>query len=128
MSKKPAIVLLSGGLDSATVLAIATADGFACHALSFDYRQRHKQELDAEFLTHADLIVADSVSQCLERGEIHKAMQQGAIDAGPLVELGKVIAGDAKGRTSDDQLTIADLTGVAVQDIQITKAVYETLA
>jgi 7-cyano-7-deazaguanine synthase len=42
-----AVVLLSGGLDSATVLAMARADGFACHALSFRYGQRHAVELDA---------------------------------------------------------------------------------
>lgn len=42
-----AVVLLSGGLDSATVLAIARSSGFACHALSFDYGQRHHAELDA---------------------------------------------------------------------------------
>ncbi|MCC7147256.1 MAG: 7-cyano-7-deazaguanine synthase QueC [Phycisphaeraceae bacterium] len=42
-----AVVLLSGGLDSATVLAIARAQGFACHALSFDYSQRHGVELAA---------------------------------------------------------------------------------
>ncbi|MGQ0428922.1 MAG: 7-cyano-7-deazaguanine synthase QueC [Gammaproteobacteria bacterium] len=42
-----AVVLLSGGLDSATALAIARADGFRCHALSFDYGQRHRAELDA---------------------------------------------------------------------------------
>lgn len=41
-----AVVLLSGGLDSATVLAIARAEGFALHALSFDYGQRHRHELD----------------------------------------------------------------------------------
>jgi 7-cyano-7-deazaguanine synthase len=40
-------VLVSGGLDSATTLAIARADGFVCHALSFDYGQRHRAELDA---------------------------------------------------------------------------------
>ena len=44
---KPAVVLLSGGLDSATVLAIARAEGYACHALSFDYGQRHGAELRA---------------------------------------------------------------------------------
>jgi len=43
----PAVVLLSGGLDSATTLAIARYEGFACHALSFDYGQRHRIELDA---------------------------------------------------------------------------------
>ena len=44
---KRAVVLLSGGLDSATVLAIARADGFSCHALSVDYGQRHDAELGA---------------------------------------------------------------------------------
>jgi len=43
----PAVVLLSGGLDSATVAAIARRDGFAVHALSFRYGQRHVIELDA---------------------------------------------------------------------------------
>ncbi len=42
-----AIVLLSGGLDSATMLAIARAEGFACHALSFRYGQRHGVEIEA---------------------------------------------------------------------------------
>lgn len=44
---QPAVVLLSGGLDSATVLAIARSQGYACHALSIDYGQRHRAELDA---------------------------------------------------------------------------------
>jgi len=43
------------------------------------------------------------------------------------VELGHVISGKAEGRTRADQLTVADLTGVAVQDIQITKAVFNSL-
>jgi 7-cyano-7-deazaguanine synthase len=43
----PAVVLVSGGLDSATVLAIARQQGFAAHALSFDYGQRHRCELAA---------------------------------------------------------------------------------
>jgi 7-cyano-7-deazaguanine synthase len=45
--KSKAVVLLSGGLDSATVLACAKADGRECFALSFDYGQRHKAELEA---------------------------------------------------------------------------------
>lgn len=44
---KPAVVLLSGGLDSATCLAIARSEGFACHCLSVDYGQRHAAELAA---------------------------------------------------------------------------------
>jgi len=42
-----AVVLLSGGLDSATTLAIACSEGYACHCLSVDYGQRHRVELDA---------------------------------------------------------------------------------
>ncbi len=45
--KNPVVVLLSGGLDSATLLAIAREEGHACHALSLDYGQRHRAELDA---------------------------------------------------------------------------------
>jgi len=47
LSLKKAVVLLSGGLDSATVLAYAVSKGYVCHALSFDYGQRHKSELKA---------------------------------------------------------------------------------
>lgn len=47
MALKKAVVLLSGGLDSATVLAIARERGFTCHALSIDYGQRHQAELNA---------------------------------------------------------------------------------
>ena len=44
---RPAVILLSGGLDSATVLALARNEGYACHALSVQYGQRHQAELDA---------------------------------------------------------------------------------
>ncbi len=47
-TQKKSVVLLSGGLDSATVLALARAGGFRCHALSVDYGQRHAAELAAE--------------------------------------------------------------------------------
>ena len=46
-AREKAVVLLSGGLDSATTLAMAREGGFACHALSFDYGQRHRAELAA---------------------------------------------------------------------------------
>jgi ornithine cyclodeaminase len=86
-----------------------------------------KQELEAAILARADVVVADSIAQCLERGEIHQALKAGQIDEGDLVELGNVIAGKTVGRMSDHQITVADLTGVAVQDIAIATAVYKAL-
>ncbi|MBY6212519.1 7-cyano-7-deazaguanine synthase QueC [Microbulbifer agarilyticus] len=55
MSSKKAVVLLSGGLDSATVLAMARAEGYECYALGFDYGQRHSAELMAAQRVAADL-------------------------------------------------------------------------
>lgn len=47
MPARKAVILVSGGLDSTTVLALARREGFACHTLSFDYGQRHRAELNA---------------------------------------------------------------------------------
>ncbi|MFA7822200.1 7-cyano-7-deazaguanine synthase QueC [Aeromonas dhakensis] len=47
MSQKNAVILLSGGLDSATVVAMAKAEGYTCYSMSFDYGQRHRAELQA---------------------------------------------------------------------------------
>lgn len=55
----PAVILLSGGLDSATVLALAKREGYVCHALSFDYGQRHSAELLAAQRVATALNAAD---------------------------------------------------------------------
>ena len=82
-----------------------------------------KQELDVALLGKADRIVADSVSQCSQYGECVHAINAGVISLDDIVELGAVVSNSTDGRTSDDQITIADLTGVAVQDIQIAKMI-----
>jgi ornithine cyclodeaminase len=86
-----------------------------------------KNELDPRILQKADRIVADSVDQCLLRGEIYQAIKAGMISEENIVELGNVIVKKELQRSSDEEITVADLTGVAVQDIQISKAVYEAL-
>ena len=86
-----------------------------------------KQEVDSLILRDADIVVADSIEQCMVRGEIYKAIEAGVLKKEELLELGNVIAGPARGRTSDQQITIADLTGVAVQDISIATAVHKAV-
>ena len=66
----PAVVLLSGGLDSATVLAMARAQGFVCHCLSFDYGQRHRVELQAADNVAAALGAASHRTLKLDLGQL----------------------------------------------------------
>ena len=82
-----------------------------------------KQELDAAVLAKADHCIVDSISQCVLLGESHFAIAAGLIDETELIELGQIISGEKSGLQNDKEITIADLTGVAVQDIQIAKSV-----
>ncbi|WNW11280.1 7-cyano-7-deazaguanine synthase QueC [Pseudomonas sp. DTU_2021_1001937_2_SI_NGA_ILE_001] len=59
MSDKKAVILLSGGLDSATVVAMAQAEGYTCYTMSFDYGQRHRAELNAAAQVARNLGAAD---------------------------------------------------------------------
>jgi ornithine cyclodeaminase len=82
-----------------------------------------KQELDAALLAKADLVVADSISQCVDHGECCPAVRDGYIAEDSILELGNIIKDASSGRTGDEQITVADLTGVAIQDIQIARMV-----
>ena len=82
-----------------------------------------KCELDPNIVSMADLVVADSLDQNLIRGEIHQAVKRSLISTDDIVELGEIFAGLKPGRINADSITIADLTGVAVQDLVIAKAV-----
>jgi len=86
-----------------------------------------KCELEPEILARADIVVVDSLAQSEHRGEVYQAVRAGAIDRRRVVKLGHVLVNHAAGRTDDGQTTVVDLTGVAVQDIQIAKAVIEAL-
>jgi ornithine cyclodeaminase len=85
-----------------------------------------KRELSSNVLLQADMVVTDSRAQSKERGEIYQASKDG-FSINDTLELGEIISGASKGRTDQEQITIADLTGVAVQDIQISKAILENL-
>ena len=85
-----------------------------------------KCELDPKLLSKADLVVADSLEQNIIRGEIYQAIKRSLIDTKSIVEIGDIFAGNKPGRVRKDSITIADLTGVAVQDLTIAQAVFES--
>ena len=71
-------------------------------------------------------MVADSLPQCLRLGEIHHAVEKGAITKDKVTaELGEITAGIKPGRTSDDEMIVCDLTGVGVQDVAAASLVLE---
>ena len=85
-----------------------------------------KQELDAACLARADLLVVDRLTQCAAFGELRHALDSGLVQPGGVhAELGEIVAGLKKGRTSPEQITIADLTGVGFQDTAIASAYLE---
>ena len=82
-----------------------------------------KQELDPALLQRADMLIVDSKSQCSNHGEVAYAIRQGLMSSDSLIELGSLIK-NGLWCEHDSHITIADLTGVAVQDITIAKIVY----
>ena len=78
----------------------------------------HKQELDPQILAGADLVVADSVSQCLEQGELSHAAREGLVDADDVTELGRIEAGETPGLTYENQAKGREPTGFVARDFQ----------
>jgi ornithine cyclodeaminase len=87
-----------------------------------------KQELDAALFARAEIVVADSIEQCADHGDLAPALAAGTITLDRVREVGAVLDNPALGRTREDQISIADLTGVAVQDIVIASHVLRRLA
>lgn len=85
-----------------------------------------KQELKVEVLQRADLIYCDSLVQCARLGEVHHGFEEKAITEENITgELGELILGQKAGRTNDREITVADLTGLGVQDAAAASLVYE---
>ena len=85
-----------------------------------------KRELGDGVLGMANTVIADSVAQRMENGEISYALSAGEIKAKQICELGRVLSGKSIGRINSEDITIADLTGVAVQDVKIATAVFDS--
>jgi ornithine cyclodeaminase len=99
------------------------------HITSAGTGSPEKVELEPELLRKADKLVADRVMQTERYGNLRHAIAAGVLTrAGVYGELGDLAAGRLPGRERDDEITIADLTGVGVQDAAIAQAVVEALA
>lgn len=95
------------------------------HITAMGSDMAHKRELDPRLLGRATVVV-DRLSQCLTQGELHHAVLAGAMRAEDVRgELGEVIIGRVAGRTRDDEITIADQTGVGVLDAAVANVVAE---
>jgi ornithine cyclodeaminase/alanine dehydrogenase-like protein (mu-crystallin family) len=81
-----------------------------------------KQELAVAVLGRADVVAADHPPSASRHGEIHHAIEAGALALADVVSLGDLVAGTATGRTREDQITVADLVGVGVQDAAVASA------
>ena len=89
------------------------------HITAMGSDQAGKNEIEAAALVAADLYVCDRGSQCELLGELRSAMAAGVWRGGTPPELGEIVTGRQTGRTSDDQVTICDLTGTGAQDTAI---------
>lgn len=116
------LIVTTTSATSPLLLAADVRPGTHITAVGAD--SSHKQELEAALFAKAEVVVADSISQCVAHGDLAHPMRLGLIQKDAIRELGQVISGKAPGRTSPTQISIADLTGVAVQDLQIAEAVH----
>ena len=90
------------------------------HITAMGSDSEEKQELHAQVLGRADLLACDRKSQCFRLGELHHGLEDGIISLDDdIVELGELTSGQRTGRSSAEEITICDLTGVGVQDTAI---------
>jgi ornithine cyclodeaminase/alanine dehydrogenase len=84
-----------------------------------------KQELDVHLMI-SNKIVVDVLDQCAAIGELHHAINEGVIKTSDVyAELGEIVAGRKRGRTSRDEIIILDTTGTAIQDVAAAAIIYE---
>ncbi len=96
------------------------------HITAMGSDAEEKQELFADALGRADIYVCDSRSQVFRLGEAHHALDAGIFASQEeAVELGEITGGVHPGRTSDEQITICDLTGTGMQDTVIATLAYQ---
>jgi len=113
---------------STTPLVMAAWVAPGTHVTSVGTGSPEKIELEPALLARADKLVADRVFQTERYGNLHHAIAAGAVTRDKVyAELGDLAAGRLAGRENAHEITVADLTGVGVQDAAIAQAVVEVL-
>lgn len=84
-----------------------------------------KIELDPKLVASCHTIIADSVSQCLDHGELASTYQQKHIQRDQVIEHGHLLESRHRIKTSSNGISLCDLTGLAIQDIQIVKSILQ---
>lgn len=85
-----------------------------------------KQEVDAVVIQRSDRIVVDDLEQAMvEAGDLMNPIEQGLLEWEQVVELGQIVAGDAAGRSSPEQITLFESQGIALEDVATMKLAYD---
>lgn len=112
---------------SAQMIVPSAAVRTGTHIVALGADSPGKQELDPQLLKRARVIMTDDRAQCVDHGEMGHAVRAGLIAENADVALGQVLAGQVRGRFSDNDLTIADLTGLAAQDVALATLAVERM-
>ena len=95
------------------------------HINAFGCDMEGKQELEPSIFTHAKVVV-DNISECVRRGEAQHCIRQGLLRQEDIyAEIGEIALGRKVGRTSDEEITIFDSTGMSLQDIATASRIYQ---
>jgi ectoine utilization protein EutC len=98
------------------------------HITAMGSDAEHKQELEAEVLARADMLVCDTIAQCSRLGELHHALDRGVLtNKSSIIELGQLTSKGISGRENEEQITVCDLTGTGVQDTAIALFAYNEM-
>jgi ornithine cyclodeaminase/alanine dehydrogenase-like protein (mu-crystallin family) len=115
------IVLLS---EASAGQLVAVLDAGALTARRTGADGSGKAEIAVDELLRAR-VVCDDWEQASHSGDIARAAESGRLRREDVAELGRILAGDERGRRSDDEITVFDSTGLAVQDLAVALTVYE---
>lgn len=119
------LIVTTTSADKPLIMAEDLQEGTHITGVGADSPGKH--EIDPEVFRKAAVVAVDSKSQCFAFGDTSHALKSHAIKEKDVVEIGEIAANKLLGRKSEKDITVADLTGVAVQDIAAAESVYRKI-